>query len=273
MKKILTLILTVLLVGCGQTNEKKLDLLKLNVELPKIADEQFDINHVLTNVEYVEPNLFNHLVDVYDYQYKDLEITSDYVMAGTVRLSLTSAEMYMVFDPVEGKEKALLKELNHYVSERISTVENSKDKALLENALIEHNEDFVALIVSENNEEVLKRIKNSKQSLFGVLTPASDEDLESFGLQKGMVDEYAIQIPVLTSARTYLIVKPNKGQEENVKKVFHSYLKSQEIAFAGMKEELNYVKNAMMSEYEGYQILIISKDNEQVFEAIKTYVK
>ena len=40
-----------------------------------------------------------------------------------------------------------------------------------------------------------------------------------------------------------------------------------------MPQEEELVKSAMVTELEGYQIIIISKDNERVLEAIKTYLQ
>ena len=78
---------------------------------------------------------------------------------------------------------------------------------------------------------------------------------------------------MLTSARTYLIVKPVEGHEDEVREALNSYLKRLETDYASMPQEEELVKNAMVTELDGYQIIIISKDNERVFEAIKTYLQ
>lgn len=268
----LILSLFLVLAACSQPKTKTLELLRLNQELPYLSEETFDISNVLSSVEYEKDNIFENLVDVYDYDYEKLGISSSYVIQGTVRISPTSAQMYMVFKPVSGHEEDLKKELQNYITQRILTAENDSDKDMLENALLEETQDFLALIVSKDNQEVLSRIQNSKTSLFGVLTPAEDADLVDYGLSKDMLISYAIQKPVLTSAKTYLIVQPALGREEEVKNALSSYLKQLEVAYASMPSEEKLVKNAMVSELEGYQIVIISKDNERVFEAIKTYL-
>ncbi len=270
----LILSLFLLITACSQPQDQALDLETLNQQLPYLAEDTFDISNVLSSVEYGKDNIFENLTDVYDYEYEEvLGINPDNVIQGTVRISPTSAQMYMVFKPVSGREEALKQELMDYVSHRILIADNDDDKKLLENALIEQNEDFTALIVSNDNQEVLDRIKNAKATLFGVLTPAEDADLETYGLNRTIVSAYAIQKPVLTSARTYLIVKPVEGYEDEVREALNSYLKRLETDYASMPQEEELVKNAMVTELDGYQIIIISKDNERVFEAIKTYLQ
>lgn len=270
----LILSLFLLITACSQPQDQALDLETLNQQLPYLAEDTFDISNVLSSVEYGKDNIFENLTDVYDYEYEEvLGINPDNVIQGTVRISPTSAQMYMVFKPVSGREEALKQELMDYVSHRILIADNDDDKKLLENALIEQNEDFTALIVSNDNQEVLDRIKNAKATLFGVLTPAEDADLETYGLNRTIVSTYAIQKPVLTSARTYLIVKPVEGHEDEVREALNSYLKRLETDYASMPQEEELVKNAMVTELDGYQIIIISKDNERVFEAIKTYLQ
>ena len=270
----LILSLFLLITACSQPQDQALDLETLNQQLPYLVEDTFDISNVLSSVEYGKDNIFENLTDVYDYEYEEvLGINPDNVIQGTVRISPTSAQMYMVFKPVSGREEALKQELMDYVSHRILIADNDDDKKLLENALIEQNEDFTALIVSNDNQEVLDRIKNAKATLFGVLTPAEDADLETYGLNRTIVSAYAIQKPVLTSARTYLIVKPVEGHEDEVREALNSYLKRLETDYASMPQEEELVKNAMVTELDGYQIIIISKDNERVFEAIKTYLQ
>lgn len=270
----LILSLFLLITACSQPQDQALDLETLNQQLPYLAEDTFDISNVLSSVEYGKDNIFENLTDVYDYEYEEvLGINPDNVIQGTVRISPTSAQMYMVFKPVSGREEALKQELMDYVSHRILIADNDDEKKLLENALIEQNEDFTALIVSNDNQEVLDRIKNAKATLFGVLTPAEDADLETYGLNRTIVSAYAIQKPVLTSARTYLIVKPVEGHEDEVREALNSYLKRLETDYASMPQEEELVKNAMVTELDGYQIIIISKDNERVFEAIKTYLQ
>ncbi|WP_294562331.1 DUF4358 domain-containing protein [uncultured Traorella sp.] len=270
----LILSLFLLITACSQPQDQALDLETLNQQLPYLAEDTFDISNVLSSVEYGKDNIFENLTDVYDYEYEEvLGINPDNVIQGTVRISPTSAQMYMVFKPVSGREEALKQELMDYVSHRILIADNDDDKKLLENALIEQNEDFTALIVSNDNQEVLDRIKNAKATLFGVLTPAEDADLETYGLNRTIVSAYAIQKPVLTSARTYLIVKSVEGHEDEVREALNSYLKRLETDYASMPQEEELVKNAMVTELDGYQIIIISKDNKRVFEAIKTYLQ
>lgn len=262
--------LLLLLSGC---QSKKLDLGKLNSELPYLSEEGFDINHVLSSVEYEKQNLFENLIDVYEYDYATLGITSENIAHGIVRMSPTSAQMYMVFQPVKGNEENIIHEINAFLANKKLAATTDSDVKLLENALIEQNEDFIALVISNDNHEILERIKNSKNHLFGALTLATDDDLSTYGLTKEMVAEYAIQKPLLTCSKSYLIVKPRIGFEEQVQDALESYLIALKDQFISLRNEEELVKNAMVTELENYQIVIISNNNEKVFETIQTYLE
>lgn len=271
-KNVGVFLLVFALLGCHSNDEKTLNLNQLNQELPLLSEEQFDINHVMSSVEYDNKNLFGNMIDVFDYDYDTLGISKEDVLQATIRLSPDSCRMYMVFKPVSGHEESLKKSLQNYLSKRIVECKNDEDKELLENAMLIENENFLALIVSDDNESVLERIENAKQRYFGVLSPISDQELSEYGLNKQIVSEYAIQKPVMTSASTYLIVKPVKGKEEEVKNALSDYLKKLESDYASMPEQQELVHQAMVCELEDYQIVIISKNNEAVLESIKTYM-
>lgn len=275
MRKKLLIFLTfiLMLTGCNTNQDRTLDLEKLNAELPYLSDDTFNILNVLNSVEYEKENLFENLIDVYDYDYEKLGISNDHVAHGTIRISPTSVQMYMVFKPKDGKEEALIDELNAYLEKRKAASTNETDLTLLDNALIEETEDFIALIVSKDNREVLKRIQNSKTHIFEVLTPATGSDLESYGISLDWIEEFAVQKPVLTCSKTYMILKPKEGKEEDVKNALNQYLKQLATGFISMPKELEFIENAMVTEFEGYQIVIISNNNEKVFEAIQTYVQ
>lgn len=273
MKRCLKLALSLILLLSGCQSKSSINLEELNKELPYLSEEGFDINHVLSSVEYEKEIIFENLIDVYEYDYDKLGISTDNVVHGIVRMSPSSAEMYMVFKPVNGKEKKLIEELQTLLTNSKATTTRVDDVKLFDNAIIEQNDDFIALIVSNNNEEVLNRIKNSKNHLFGALVPATDEDLPTFGLSKDLVSEYAIQKPLLTSSKTYMIVKPRIGKEEEVREALESYLVELRTHFMSIPNEKKLISNAMVTELEGYQIIIISHDNEKVLETIQTYLE
>lgn len=272
-KYLLLIVMVLMLVSCSQKERNTFDLVKLNQELSTLSEDKFDIANVLSSVEYEKENIFENLIDVYDYEYDKVNISKENVLNGIVRISESNAQMYMVFQPASGKEKNLVQEMKEYIRQRLLVVKNENDRKLLENALLEENDDFIALIVSKDNEEILRRIENSTTRLFGVLESVQDDHLYEYGLNINIVEEYAIQKPVMTSAKTFMIVKPKKGHKEDVQKALASYLKQQETIFLSIPSEEEFIKNAFVGEIGDYQIVIISKDNERVFEAIKTYYK
>lgn len=273
MKKCLKLALSLILLLSGCQSKISLNLEELNKELPYLSEEGFDINHVLSSVEYEKESIFENLVDVYEYDYEKLGISTDNVAHGIIRMSPTSVQMYMVFNPANGKEKKLIEELHTFLTNLKVVTTNENDVKLLDNAVIEQNEDFIALVISSNNEEVLNRIKNSKNQFFGALTLATEEDLPTFGLTKDLVIEFAIQKPLLTTSKTYIIVKPRIGKEEEVRDALESYLAELRTQFMSIPNEKNLISKAMVTELEGYQIIIISHNNEKVLETIQTYLE
>ena len=273
MKRCLKIALSLILLLSGCQSKSSLNLEELNKELPYLSEEGFDINHVLSSVEYEKECIFENLIDVYEYDYEKLGISTDNVAHGIVRMSPISVQMYMVFNPANGKEKKLIEELHTFLTNLKVVTTNADDVKLLDNAIIEQNDDFIALVVSSDNEEVLNRIKNSKNHYFGALTLATDEDLPTFGLTKDLVSEYAIQKPLLTTSKTYLIVKPRIGKEEEVRDALESYLAELRTHFMSIPNEKKLISNAMVAELEGYQIIIISHNNEKVLETIQTYLE
>lgn len=273
MKRCLKLALSLILLLSGCQAKSTLNLEELNKELPYLSEEGFDMNHVLSSVEYEKENIFENLVDVYEYDYEKLGISTENVDHGIIRMSPTSVQMYMVFNPADGKENKLIEELQTLLTNLKVVTTNADDVKLLDNAMIEQNDDFIALIVSNNNEEILNRIINSKNYYFGALTLATEEDLPTFGLTKEMVSEYAIQKPLLTTSKTYIIVKPREGKEEEVRDALETYLAELGTHFMSIPNEKELISNAMVTELEGYQIIIISHNNEKVLETIQTYLE
>lgn len=273
MNKTLKIALTLILMLSGCQTKSSLHLDELNHELPYLSEEGFDINHVLSSVEYEKENIFENMIDIYEYDYEALGIHSENIIQGIVRVSPTSAQMYMVFKVASGKEDILISDLQTLLANKKLNSTSNEDIKLLENAHIEQNDDFVALIVSSDNQKVLDRIKNSKNHLFGVLTPATDEDLPTYHLTKEMVSEYAIQKPILTCSKSYIIVKPHFGKEDEVKEALESYLVDLKTHFMSIPNEEKLISNALVTEVEGYQIVIISHNNDKVLEAIQTYLE
>lgn len=271
MRRYFKIILSLILLLSGCQTKNSINLEELTNELVNVSEEGFDIYHVLSSVEYEKENIFDNLIDVYDYDYETLGISVENITHGIVRISPTTAQMYMVFIPANGKEQKLITELQNILVSKKSTATTSDDIKLLENALIEENDDFIALIVSSNNQEILERIKNSRTHLFGVLTPATDEDLATYGLTKEWITEYLIQKPLLTTSKTYMIIKPRVGFEEKVKTAIDTYLIQLKNQFLSMPSEAKAISNALVTEIDGYQVVIISSDNEKVLEVIQTY--
>ena len=72
MKRCLKLVLSLILLLSGCQTKSTLNLEELNKELPYLSEEGFDMNHVLSSVEYEKESIFENLIDVYEYDYEKL---------------------------------------------------------------------------------------------------------------------------------------------------------------------------------------------------------
>ena len=70
-----------------------------------------------------------------------------------------------------------------------------------------------------------------------------------------------------------MIVKPRVGKEEDVRDALETYLAELRTQFMSIPNENKLISNAMVTELEGYQIIIISHNNEKVLETIQTYLE
>lgn len=263
------------LSGCGEKNVN-LDLTKMGSELSEMRMNQFDISDVVLNVEFTGSPLFGDMEDIYEDDFSEkLSINKDYVERYLVRKSLSNEDIYMIFKPTDGNKDALKTQIDAYFAKLVAA---SKDtvKTKYENKKVEEYEGYLIYIVSDNNDEVLNRIKESKQYVFGDLVDVTEEMLsETFDLNKDLLEEYQIKLPMMNvQANSYYILKPKKGNVDTVKAKMDAYFKKLEEQWSTyLPEQYAMVQNRMSKEYGGYLIYIISNDNNTVFEKIKGYEK
>ena len=177
MKKIFTgisiLLLSILMVGCGP--EFKLDLTKAKENVNALKSKEFspmEATYYLQESEY-----FGTLEDIY--QLETVGITKENISTtnGQTHYSMAVAEdgtSYFIGLPADGKKEALETELDTYY-------QDVQDKLLK----TEH-EGYLIYLVSNNNDEALKIIKDKGYPvLFPALMTVTDEMLEStFGFTK-----------------------------------------------------------------------------------------
>lgn len=272
---ILCISMVLFLGGCGEKNVQ-LDLSKMGTELEQMRMNQFELSDVVLNVEFTGEPTFGDMQDIYEDSFLEkLSVNKDYVERYLVRKSATNEDIYMIFKPKEGNKEALKAQVDAYFKAQENA---SKDavKTKYENRKVEEYEGYLIYIVSDHNEEVLNRIKGSKQSVFGDLVDVTEEMLtENFDLNKDLLEEYQIKLPIMNvQANSYYILKPKKGNKDTVKAKMDAYFKKLEDQWSTyLPEQYALVQNRMEKEYGGYLIYIISNDNTTVFEKIKGYEK
>ena len=272
---ILCISMILFLGGCGEKSIQ-LDLSKMGSELPEMRMNQFDISDVVLNVEFTGEPTFGDMEDIYEDAFSEkLSINKDYVERYLVRKSVTNEDIYMIFKPTEGNKDALKAQVDAYFKAQESA---SKDavKTKYENRKTDEYEGYLIYIVSDHNEDVLNRIKGSKQYVFGDLTDVKEEMLtQNFDLSKDLLEEYQIKLPIMNvHANSYYILKPKKGNMDTVKTKMNAYFKKLEEQWSTyLPAQYELVQNRMEKEYGGYLIYIISNDNNAVFEKIKGYEK
>lgn len=260
MKKIFNLFvvacISLSLVGCGN---KTLNLEKVSENLTNLTSDNFDI---LTAVENIELKYFSEqeLENVYDYDLEKLGIDNNNIEQMAFRIDSNKNPVYIIVKPQEGKMDIVKKEFNDYF------------KTLSLNDKIEEEyQDCLIYVFSDNGEEVLKTIKDSKSPIFGMLMDVGNADLEALtGINPNDLEEFLVKNSVITQANSYFILKPKKDKYDEVKKALDDYMTNVENQWATyLPDQYELVKNRLEEEYGDYLIYIISIDNELVLKTIK----
>ena len=133
---------------------------------------------------------------------------------------------------------------------------------------------------NENMANEISNIKISDTDIFEGLDLLNDDTLESIlGINRNFVSDYVVAMSRLSYDRLYAVIKPIKGQEDAIKTAMNIYIddaKENYKEYEAGKDGTNYKKlyeNALISEYKGYYIVIVSDDNEKVLKKIKKIIK
>lgn len=260
MKKKINLIVVMLgclfLTGCGNVN---LDLNEVSNKIDNLTTNSFDL---LTAVENIESNTeyFTDLVNVYDFDLEEMGINKDNIQDMAFRVDSSSKPAYIIIKPKEGNKEAVKKEINAYLTKFTDL-----------NKLESEYEGHLIYLFSEKNTELLETIKNSRSRVFGMLFNVEIADLEALtGIAPDDLDEFLVKTSVMTQANSYYILKPKKGEFEEVKDALDEYMTRLEQQWETyLPDQYDLVKNRLEEEYGGYLIYVISTNNELVLETIK----
>ena len=261
------------MVGCGKENIK-IDLKQANEEILKLTGDDFDLSFVEMNVTDPEREvLFEEFMSLYSFDLENMMgVNSDYIeeMNAGKELDEDSIEMYLVIKPVEDKKDILKKDLDAYFSNlKLSAIED--DKALLENMKYEEYEGHMIYIVSSKADKIMERIKESKPYLYGMMVELNDETVKSLlNLNPEDLEEYLIQLPMITQSSTYMILKPVDGKKQVVKEKLDKYFDEQEEQWKTyLPDQYEIIKNRTYTEIGDYMIYVASSNNDKVIETIE----
>lgn len=276
----------VLFSGCGVYDS--MDLEKAYNELAKLKTTTVDLETIQETLAK-ESSYFGILEDG---KIEDLKINLEYVAKkdgkpiaiikqekGEINsLPMTS---YMILKPAEDKKGLLKEQVEVYYQNLLKEYSEKEDateemKEHLSDVMIKEYEGYLICILSNNNEEVWKLIEESAHSLlFQNTKQITEKELETeFSVKSKDIKEFLAVIPTENhSASFYIIVRPENGKMDDVKKVLNQYMKSLDKKWSTyLPDEYKLVKNHMDTEVGSYLVYIVSKDNQLVLNTIKNAV-
>ena len=238
-----------------------------------MTGDSFDLSYVEMNVNDLDDPVFDDFMSLYSFDLDTMmNVNSDYIeeMSGGKELDDDSIEMYLVIKPVKDKKSALKKDLDAYFSNLKLSV-SDENKKLLDEMKYEEHEGHMIYIVSSDSDKILKRIKDSKPYLYGMMVELNDETLESLlKVNPEDLEEYLVQLPMITQSSTYMILKPVEGKKNEVKEKLDKYFDEQEEQWKTyLPDQYEIIKNRTYKEIGDYIIYVASSDNDKVIETIE----
>lgn len=252
--KLLCLLAMFICVGC--TNKGELNLNEIEERIDNLKGDTIDIQSIYPE----EFDIYGELEFIYDFDFKekiglDPELIElDYKAFCNEELK----ELLIVVKPKDGELEQVKSQLKTFT-----------DKY---EALCFEEEGLLIYIASKDNAKVLEKIKECKTPIFGSLETIRIEDLqERFGINSENIDEILMKTPLmLVDSNTYIIVKPKRGKDNDVKKEFDNYMKSVEDQWSMyLPDQYELVKSRIETRIGDYLIYIVSNDNDRVLSEIK----
>lgn len=276
------MVVLVLFSGCGVYDEIDLEKTKKDLELLKTTE--FDLEKVVQVLE--DEKYASKLDDVEEEDLEKYNINKEYIAKENGKLlysfkRITETEevslslySYIIVKPAEDTKELLIEQLDNYYQklyDEYSEMEDATDemKEHLDNVMKDEYGDYLIYILMDNNKEIFDVIKENCHSLLFENTRelALEETLNILALDKKDIVEHQVFLSTDDKeANLYMIVKPRRQSLEKVKKELDNYVNKV------VNEEYEIMNEKMNTEIGGYLVYIISKDNEEVLNTIKTAV-
>lgn len=240
MKKIF-LFFCFLLVGCG--NKNIIDINRLSEEISKIETNNIDIEESIVNVEN---NIFKkELKDISDdlSKYINLKELEEYAFYNN-----EDTYVFIIKTNIDIKDN-----INNYFINLTDTNASANLKEKIINRTEYKYGDYYIYIVSDNNEDILDKIIETKHKLFDNTINLSNEAIiEKYGLE--IDNRIVVMSNKLDSDFGYIIISDITNEVENK---LDNYYKDN--------------KNIVKIKRDNITVYSISNDNEKVKETINKY--
>lgn len=271
---ILSFSLLALFSGCGIYD--KMDLEKASMEILALKTRTLDLSNIKETIEN-DSNLFTELEDM-ELDAFNQEYFEEYLFRiEKSNVNSVSLYSYVIVKPSEDKKDLLEEQIDLYYKNLLKEYSEKEDaneetEERLRNVMKQQYEGYLVYILSNDNEAVWEKIKESAHPL--LFENPKEARLEDFGLSTKDITEFkGVTSNDDTNVSFYLIVRPKNGKAENVKKSMNQYMKTLDKKWSTyLPDEYKLVKNHMDTEVGSYLIYIVSKDNQFVLNTIKDAV-
>lgn len=264
---ILSLFAIVLLTGCGKVD---LDLGKVKESLTALKGEKIDSSIVYGEVNMNES--YQNLEYIYEFDYEKYGFNIDDLDEFSFGYDKNNKDFYVLFKAKEGKDKTVKKSVESFVESLKKDEENKDVLNKLENYKLENIDGYIVAVSVEDNDDLLKIIKDSKSPIFANMMEIPSESIEDvLGLKEEQVEEFLMATPMMiVRSDTYIIIKPSKGNKKIVEEKVEEYMTNLEKQWETyLPEQYELVKNRLEKKLGDYLIYVVSNDNDLVYKTIK----
>ncbi len=248
-----------LTTGCST---EKLDMKKIKEEVTNIESDKTSMRAISLALSEGEDAIFKDLNYIYQYNLEELfKLEQDLVQEALGSINKDTKEMYLIIEPSEGKSDDIKKTMITYFES--NEIKNNK--------LIEKN-NYLIYLVTDDMEEAVKVVNDTKEPLFAMIMNLTDDNLESMiGINPKDLKDYVIYLPMsITNTNLYMVIEPEKGAKDTVVKAVDEYLNRLEKNFETyLPDQYEIIKNRKETTYGDYLIYIASTDNDRVLKEIK----
>lgn len=247
------------------TNPQKIDLSVIPEKIDQMTTVRFDIDDVPNIISSTEA--FTGLKDIDAYDFRDvIGLNSSHVVSYAIKVNKTKKQAFIAIKPS-----------SEYYDEVKSTIEKFlKELGIKDYVSLEYQgyQIFIKSVSEEKDNEVVSKIKQSKQRVFNIMKDLKKDDIErELKISDSDYDEALVKAPMVVKSDTcgYVIIKPkNQSSKEKIKNLMEDYYRGLEARWQNNEENKKLVQDRYFEEYKGYLIYIVSRDNNLVVQLLKS---